>query len=56
VSITALRDDAGELIGYLLIGADNSVRKQVEAKLNEALAAAENRQPRENRFSLRHEP
>src|ERR1700675_4452021 len=28
VSITALRDDCGEVIGYLLIGADNSVRKQ----------------------------
>jgi len=41
VSITALRDDHGELIGYLLIGADNSVRKQVEAKLKEAMAAAE---------------
>ncbi len=41
ISITALRDAAGELIGYLLICADNSVRKQVEAKLNEALAAAE---------------
>jgi hypothetical protein len=31
VSITALRDDHGEIIGYLLIGTDNSVRKQVEA-------------------------
>ncbi len=41
VSITALRDDYGEIIGYLLIGTDNSVRKQVEEKLNEALAAAE---------------
>lgn len=41
VSITALRDDTGELIGYLLIGADNSQRKQVEDKLNEAMAAAE---------------
>jgi PAS domain S-box-containing protein len=41
VSITALRDDFGELIGYLLIGTDNSVRKQVEAELNQALAAAE---------------
>jgi len=41
VSITALRDDFGELIGYLLIGTDNSVRKQVEAELNRALAAAE---------------
>jgi len=42
VSITALRDDYGELIGYLLIGADNSQRKQVEGRLNEAMAAAEN--------------
>ena len=41
VSITALRDDHAGLIGYLLIGADNSVRKQVEAKLKEAMAAAE---------------
>jgi PAS domain S-box-containing protein len=41
VSITALRDDYGEIIGYLLIGADNSVRKQAESKLNEAMAAAE---------------
>jgi PAS domain S-box-containing protein len=41
VSITALRDDYGDIIGYLLIGTDNSVRKQVESKLNEAIAAAE---------------
>ena len=41
VSITALRDDYGELIGYLLIGADNSVRKRAESDLNEAMAAAE---------------
>jgi PAS domain S-box-containing protein len=41
VSITALRDDFGAIIGYLLIGTDNSVRKQVESKLNEAMAAAE---------------
>src|SRR5438067_12928380 len=41
VSITALRDDAGRIIGYLLIGTDNSVRKLVEAKLNEEMAAAE---------------
>src|SRR5688572_27769227 len=27
ISITALRDDYGELIGYLLIGTDNSERK-----------------------------
>ena len=42
VSITALRDDYGDIIGYLLIGTDNSARKRVESKLNEAMAAAEN--------------
>ena len=41
VSITALRDDYGEIIGYLLIGTDNSVRKQVELKLIDAMAVAE---------------
>jgi PAS domain S-box-containing protein len=41
VSITALRDDYGEIIGYLLIGTDNSVRKQVELELNNAMAIAE---------------
>lgn len=41
VSITALRDDYGAIIGYLLIGADNSVRKQVEMELIQAKAAAE---------------
>jgi PAS domain S-box-containing protein len=41
VSITALRDDYDEIIGYLLIGTDNSVRKRVESALNEAMAAAE---------------
>jgi len=41
VSITALRDDFGTIIGYLLIGTDNSVRKQVEIALNEAIAVAE---------------
>ena len=32
VSVTALRDDHGTIIGYLLIGTDNSARKQVEAE------------------------
>ena len=41
VSITALRDDYGKIIGYLLIGTDNSVRKQVELALNKAMAVAE---------------
>jgi PAS domain S-box-containing protein len=40
VSITALRDDYGDIIGYLLIGTDNSVRKQVEVELHEAVSAA----------------
>ena len=41
VSVTALRDTHGAIIGYLLIGTDNSARKQVEAELNEAMAVAE---------------
>ncbi|MGA2722332.1 MAG: PAS domain S-box protein [Bryobacteraceae bacterium] len=32
VSVTALRDDQGSVIGFLLIGTDNSARKQVEAE------------------------
>ncbi len=30
VSVTALRDAQGEIIGYLLIGTDNTARKQIE--------------------------
>jgi len=41
VSITALRNDYGDIIGYLLIGTDNSVRKQVELELTNAMAVAE---------------
>ena len=57
VSITALRDDDGGLIGYLLIGTDNSVRKRVEDQLNEALAAAEkaNRAKSDFLASMSHE-
>ncbi len=33
VSVTALRDDQGNIIGYLLIGTDNTARKQAEAAL-----------------------
>jgi PAS domain S-box-containing protein len=33
VSVTALRDDHQAVIGYLLIGTDNSARKHVEEKL-----------------------
>jgi PAS domain S-box-containing protein len=32
VSVTALRDEQEEIIGYLLIGTDNTARKQVEAE------------------------
>jgi signal transduction histidine kinase/FixJ family two-component response regulator len=32
VSVTALRDNRQAIIGYLLIGTDNSMRKQVEAE------------------------
>src|SRR4051812_47788025 len=32
VSVTALRDPRGRIIGYLLIGTDNTARKQVEAE------------------------
>ncbi|MBF0139199.1 MAG: response regulator [Magnetococcales bacterium] len=32
VSVTALRDDENTIIGYLLIGTDNTARKQVEAE------------------------
>ncbi len=57
VSITALRDDYGDIIGYLLIGTDNSVRKQVESDLNEAMAAAEkaNRAKSDFLSSMSHE-
>jgi PAS domain S-box-containing protein len=42
VSISALRDDEGTNIGYLLVGADESVRKQLESKLKNALLDSEN--------------
>jgi PAS domain S-box-containing protein len=41
VSITALRGHDGGIIGYLLIGSDNSARKRAESELKEAMAAAE---------------
>src|SRR5688500_7842237 len=36
VSVTALRDEAETIIGYLLIGTDNTARKQAEAALAKA--------------------
>lgn len=41
VSITALRDEDKGIIGYLLIGADNSLRKNAEVALINAMAIAE---------------
>ena len=41
VSVTALRDAHDAIIGYLLIGTDNSARKQVELELHDAMAIAE---------------
>ncbi|MDB6169170.1 MAG: sensor hybrid histidine kinase, partial [Verrucomicrobia bacterium] len=38
VSVTALRDDRAEIIGYLLIGTDNSARKRAEDALRQASA------------------
>ena len=57
VSITALRDDYGDIIGYLLIGTDNSVRKRVESELNAAMAAAEKANSAKSEFlsSMSHE-
>ena len=36
VSVTALRDEQGAIIGYLLIGTDNTARKQAEEALLKA--------------------
>ena len=57
ISITALRDDYGAIIGYLLIGTDNSVRKQVESELNQAMAAAHKANQAKSDFlsSMSHE-
>jgi len=41
VSVTALRDTRDAIIGYLLIGTDNSARKQFELELHNAMAVAE---------------
>ena len=57
VSTSALRDDYGQIIGYLLIGTDNAVRKRVESELNQALIAAEtaNRAKSDFLSSMSHE-
>ena len=57
VSITALRDGDAVIIGYLLIGTDNSMRKAAESALNEAIVAAEkaNRAKTDFLSSMSHE-
>ncbi len=57
VSVTPLRDGDGVLIGFLLIGTDNSARKHTEIELKEALAAADkaNRAKSEFLSSMSHE-
>jgi signal transduction histidine kinase/ActR/RegA family two-component response regulator len=57
VSITALLDDYGENIGYLLIGSHNSVRKRVESELNDAMAVADQANLAKSEFlsSMSHE-
>jgi len=57
ISITALRDEHCKLIGYLLIGTDNSVRKRAELQIIQAMAAADkaNRAKTEFISSMSHE-
>ena len=42
VSVTALRDDQNTIIGYLLIGTDNTARKQVEEERTRITVELEN--------------
>jgi len=57
VSITALCDDYGEIIGYLLIGSNNSARKRAEHELKDAMAAADQANLAKSEFlsSMSHE-
>ncbi|MDP3511967.1 MAG: PAS domain S-box protein [Sulfuritalea sp.] len=43
VSVTALRDEQDAIIGYLLIGTDNTARKQVEAERSQLDQALQDR-------------
>ena len=54
VSVTALRDDQGTIIGYLLIGTDNTARKQVEAERQHLLEIQEatNKQLQQSNITL----
>jgi len=55
VSVTALRDATDAIIGYLLIGTDNTARKQVEAERQHLLDVQEqtNRQLHQANLTLR---
>ena len=57
VSITALLDDYREIIGYLLIGTHNSVRKRVERELSGAVEVADRANLAKSEFlsSMSHE-
>ncbi len=57
VSVTALRDEHHSVIGYLLIGTDNSARKQVEQALHQAVFTAESASQAKSDFlsSMSHE-
>jgi PAS domain S-box-containing protein len=57
VSITALHDEQRTIIGYLLIGTDNSLRKRIESELSEAIAVAEKANQAKSDFltSMSHE-
>jgi signal transduction histidine kinase/ActR/RegA family two-component response regulator len=57
VSVTPLRSDDATLIGYLLIGTDNSARKHSELALKDALSAADkaNRAKSDFLSSMSHE-
>jgi PAS domain S-box-containing protein len=52
VSVTALRDAQGGIIGYLLIGTDNSARKQVEEERRKLDELLREKQAHEQRFRL----
>src|SRR3989338_7469949 len=43
VSVTALRDEQDAIIGYLLIGTDNTARKQIEAERSQLDQALQDR-------------
>ena len=56
VSVTALRDAQGGIIGYLLIGTDNTARKQVEAERRQSTElTAANKELEAFSYSISHD-